>query len=60
MAVITKKVQIGDFELILETGKLAKQADGSATVRYGDTVLLATSVSAKDKKDIDFLPLTVE
>ncbi|MBL8941208.1 MAG: polyribonucleotide nucleotidyltransferase, partial [Archangium sp.] len=60
MAVITKKVQIGDFELVLETGKLAKQADGSATVRYGDTVLLATSVSAKEKKDIDFLPLTVE
>ncbi|MBL8921032.1 MAG: polyribonucleotide nucleotidyltransferase [Myxococcaceae bacterium] len=60
MAVITKKIQIGDGELILETGKLAKQADGSATVRYGDTVLLATSVSAKDKKDIDFLPLTVE
>ena len=60
MAVITKKVQIGDSELVLETGKLAKQADGSATVRYGDTVLLATSVSAKDKKDIDFLPLTVE
>jgi polyribonucleotide nucleotidyltransferase len=60
MAVITKKVKLGDFELVLETGKLAKQADGSATVRYGDTVLLATSVSAKDKKDIDFLPLTVE
>jgi polyribonucleotide nucleotidyltransferase len=60
MSVITKKVKLGDFELVLETGKLAKQADGSATVRYGDTVLLATSVSAKEKKDIDFLPLTVE
>jgi polyribonucleotide nucleotidyltransferase len=60
MAVITKKVQIGNAELVLETGKLAKQADGSATVRFGDTVLLATAVSAKDKRDVDFLPLTVE
>jgi polyribonucleotide nucleotidyltransferase len=57
---ITKKVQVGDAELVLETGKLAKQADGAATVRYGDTVLLATAVSAKDKRDVDFLPLTVE
>ena len=60
MAVITKKLHIGSGELVLETGKLAKQADGSATVRYGDTVLLATAVSAKDKRDVDFLPLTVE
>jgi polyribonucleotide nucleotidyltransferase len=60
MAVITKKIQIGTGELVLETGKLAKQADGSATVRFGDTVLLATAVSAKDKRDVDFLPLTVE
>ncbi|MDX2009159.1 MAG: polyribonucleotide nucleotidyltransferase [Myxococcaceae bacterium] len=60
MAVITRKIQIGTGELVLETGKLAKQADGSATVRFGDTVLLATAVSAKDKRDVDFLPLTVE
>ena len=60
MAVITRKIQIGNGELVLETGKLAKQADGSATVRFGDTVLLATAVSAKDKRDVDFLPLTVE
>ena len=45
----------------IETGKLAKQAHGSAVVRMGDTMLLATVVSNHDvKDDIDFLPLTVD
>jgi polyribonucleotide nucleotidyltransferase len=57
---LTKSVRIGDNELVLDTGKLAKQADGSVTVRYGDTIILVTAVSAKEKKDVDFLPLTVE
>jgi polyribonucleotide nucleotidyltransferase len=57
---IKKSVKIGDSELTLERGKLAKQADGSVTVRYGDTILLVTAVSAREKKDVDFLPLTVE
>ena len=39
---------------------MAKQADGSVVVRYGDTMLLVTAVSAAEKKDVDFLPLTVE
>jgi polyribonucleotide nucleotidyltransferase len=60
MAMIRKTVKVGDRDLIIETGRMAKQADGAAVVRYGDTMILATSVSAKDKKDIDFLPLTVE
>ncbi|HEY1418122.1 MAG TPA: polyribonucleotide nucleotidyltransferase, partial [Myxococcaceae bacterium] len=38
----------------------AKQADGAVTVRYGDTIILVSAVSAKEKKDVDFLPLTVE
>ena len=46
--------------LSIETGRLAKQADGSVVVRYGDTMILVTAVSAKEKKDVDFLPLTVE
>ncbi|MEK7698616.1 MAG: polyribonucleotide nucleotidyltransferase [Nitrospirota bacterium] len=47
--------------LIIETGLLAKQADGSAVVRYGDTVVLATAVAAKEaKKDLDFFPLTID
>ncbi len=57
---IVKSVKVGDKELTIETGRLAKQADGSTVVRYGDTVVLATIVSARDKKDVDFLPLTVE
>lgn len=48
-------------EIIIETGKLAKQADGSVVVKQGGTMLLATVVASKDAKDgIDFLPLTVE
>jgi polyribonucleotide nucleotidyltransferase len=53
---------IGDGRMItLETGKLAKQADGSVVVKMGDTMLLATIVSNKDAKEgVDFLPLTVD
>ena len=48
-------------EITLETGKLAKQAHGSVVVRCGDTMLLATAVSAHDvREDMDFLPLTVD
>jgi polyribonucleotide nucleotidyltransferase len=57
---IRKSVMVGERELIIETGRLAKQADGATVVRYGDTVVLATAVSSKDKRDVDFLPLTVE
>jgi polyribonucleotide nucleotidyltransferase len=53
-------VKVGDRDLVIETGRMAKQADGAAVVRYGDTMILATAVSAREKKDIDFLPLTVE
>lgn len=48
-------------EITIETGKLAKQADGAVVVRMGDTMLLATVVSNKDaKEDMDFLPLSVD
>ena len=59
---ITKTFSFSDGRTIsLETGKLAKQADGSVVVRMGDTMLLATVVSAKEAKEgIDFMPLTVE
>lgn len=53
--------QIGNNTLTLETGKLATQASGAVTVRYGDTIMLVTAVmSAKPRPDIDFLPLTVD
>jgi polyribonucleotide nucleotidyltransferase len=45
--------------LIVETGELAKQADGAVLVRYDDTVILSTAVASKEKKDTDFFPLTV-
>ena len=48
-------------EISLETGKLAKQADGSIVLKSGNTMLLATIVSSKEVRDeIDFLPLTVD
>ena len=46
--------------LTIETGELAKQASGSALVRYGDTVVLVTATASKEAKDIDFFPLTVD
>ncbi|MCW3078146.1 MAG: polyribonucleotide nucleotidyltransferase [Bacteroidetes bacterium] len=59
---ITHSFDLGDGRSItLETGKLAKQADGSVVLRLGNTMILATIVSNKDAKEgIDFLPLTVD
>ncbi|MBA2611450.1 MAG: polyribonucleotide nucleotidyltransferase [Bacteroidetes bacterium] len=58
----THTFDIGDGRMMsLETGKLAKQADGSVVLRFGDTMILATIVSNKDAKEgVDFLPLTVD
>ena len=59
---ITEKVTLSDGrEITIETGKLAKQADGSVVVRMGDTMLLATVVANKNANPgVDFLPLTVD
>ena len=58
---IRKSMMTGGKEISIETGKLAKQADGSVVVRLGDTMLLATVVAAPDAKEgVDFLPLTVD
>ena len=59
---ITKTIDLGGGKIIsIETGKLAKQADGSVVVRCGETMLLATVVSAKEAKaGVDFMPLTVD
>ena len=57
----TVKIRFGKEDLILEVGKMAKQADGAVTVQYGGTVVLVTCcVTEKPKKDADFFPLTVE
>ena len=57
----TTQVNVGRSPLIIETGKLAKQADGAVTVRYGDTVVIVTACAASQAREgIDFLPLTVD
>ena len=62
MNVITKTFQLSDGrEVSIETGKLAKQADGSVVVSMGKAKLLATVVSSKEAKEgVDFLPLSVD
>jgi polyribonucleotide nucleotidyltransferase len=59
--IIKKEIEIGGRAFSIETGKFAKQADGSVMVRYADTIILATVVAAKeDAPNQDFLPLQVE
>src|SRR5687767_7457136 len=56
-----RDIQVGARTLSIETGKLAKQADGSVIVRSGDTVVLVTAChAASPREGIDFLPLTVD
>ena len=59
---VNKTIDLGDGRTIsIETGKLAKQADGSVVVKMGDTMLLATVVSATEAaENIDFMPLSVD
>ena len=59
---VQKTITLADGrEIMIETGKLAKQADGAVVVKMGDTMLLATVVAAKDAKEgVDFMPLQVE
>jgi polyribonucleotide nucleotidyltransferase len=57
----TRELQIGSQTLSIETGRLAKQADGSVLVRFGDSVVLVTACYASSAREgIDFLPLTVD
>jgi len=58
---VIREVQIGQSTLRFETGKLARQADGSVLVRYGDSVVLVSACrAASPREGIDFLPLTVD
>lgn len=55
------EMEIGGRKLIVENGKMAKQANGAVLVRYGDTVVLVTATaSAEPREGIDFFPLTVD
>ena len=62
MNIVKKTIELSDGRVIeIETGKLAKQADGSVVVKMGGTMLLATVCCAKDAKDdVDFMPLQVD
>ncbi len=58
---LNESIKLGTRDLIVETGKIAKQADGSVVIRYGDTMLLVAAVSAHTAREgLDFFPLTVE
>src|SRR5919107_3477354 len=55
------EISVGERSIVLETGKLAKQAGGAVTARLGDTVVLATATrSAAPRPGVDFLPLSVD
>ena len=59
--ILTKEVEIGGRTITFETGKMAKQADGSVLVRHGDTVVLVSAVAARTPREgVSFLPLTVD
>ncbi|HEX8706735.1 MAG TPA: polyribonucleotide nucleotidyltransferase [Pyrinomonadaceae bacterium] len=58
---LKESIKLGDRELTVETGRVAKQANGSVIVRYGDTMLLVAAVGTQSPREgIDFFPLTVE
>jgi polyribonucleotide nucleotidyltransferase len=61
MAVEKVVAPLGDKQVIIETGKIAKQADGSVTVQMGETIVIVAAVAAiKAKEGLDFFPLTVD
>src|SRR3984893_8149574 len=53
------EMDFGGRPLVIETGKLAKQANGAVLCKYGDTAVLCTVTASKEPKDLDFFPLTV-
>ena len=58
---LKESIRLGDRELTVEVGRVAKQADGSCVIRYGDTMVLCAAVGALTPREgIDFFPLTVE
>ncbi|MCY7374949.1 MAG: hypothetical protein LH472_03120, partial [Pyrinomonadaceae bacterium] len=58
---LRETIKLGDKDLIVETGKVAKQADGSVVIQYGETIILVAAVSGRSAKEgLDFFPLTVE
>ena len=57
---LKESIKLGDKDLTVETGRVAKQADGSVIIQYGDTMVLVAAVGAQTTREgIDFFPLTV-
>src|ERR1700704_5320433 len=58
---LKESIKVGDRELSVEVGRVAKQADGSCVISYGDTMVLVAAVGANSPREgIDFFPLTIE
>ncbi|MFS8084160.1 MAG: polyribonucleotide nucleotidyltransferase, partial [Acidobacteriota bacterium] len=58
---LKESIRVGDRDLTVEVGRVAKQADGSCVIRYGDTMVLCAAVGANSPREgIDFFPMTVE
>ncbi|HEX8491443.1 MAG TPA: polyribonucleotide nucleotidyltransferase [Pyrinomonadaceae bacterium] len=58
---LKESIKLGDRELTVETGRVAKQANGSVVIRYGDTMVLVAAVASQSPREgIDFFPLTIE
>lgn len=57
---LRETIELGGVDFSIETGKIAKQADGSVIVRYGDTMVLVATVGAAPRAGLDFFPLTCE
>ncbi len=60
MNFIDKSIELAGRTLKIETGRLARQTDGAVTIRYGDTVILATAVSEREPADFGYFPLMVD
>lgn len=60
MNFIDKSIEIAGRTLKIETGRMARQADGAVTVQYGDTMILATAVSEREPTDFGYFPLMVD
>ncbi len=54
------QMDLGGRTLVLETGRLAKQANGAVVARYGETVVLCTVTASAEPKDLDFFPVNSE
>ncbi|HEY4686702.1 MAG TPA: polyribonucleotide nucleotidyltransferase [Candidatus Subteraquimicrobiales bacterium] len=60
MAIVSEELELGGKIVLLETGRMAKAADGAVLIQSGDTTVLVTAVISKETRKVDFLPLTVD